>query len=405
MTKFYPSGASIVQYLHGVCQEYQITDKIQLNTDVSEVRWLEDEQLWELTIIHLVPGTGDLSAKDRKKLVEEKGEQSVYVKKETIRAKIVLSAVGALVEPKGWPENVPGRESFQGDIFHSARWRHDIDFNNKDVVVMGTGCSAAQFVPELMKDPYNAKSVTQVMRSPPWVVPRPGPPGGDDAFEKYGPTLLGTVPGLAKMLRFLIFFGAEMDFQKIFFNNEKSQKGRREAEGALLKWMRKTAPEKYHEILTPNYGLGCKRRIFDAGWFKSMNNPKYRLTTKPLTSVQAKSVTIGPGSTYPDPRDTTSKFDTEKEEIPADIIILGNGFDVTTWLHPLNVYGKGGRTMEDVWKERGGPQVWMTSNLAHLILMSSLTGIYGYRFRRVPELLYPLWTEHSDRTFFGHPCQ
>ncbi|MCJ1354486.1 MAG: hypothetical protein MMC33_004475 [Icmadophila ericetorum] len=376
VSAFYPPGAEIVQYLHGVCQEYQITDKIQLNTDVSEVRWLETEKLWELTLVYLVPGTGDLSAKDRQKLVEENGEQSVYVKKEKIRAKVVLSAVGALVEPRGWPDNIPGKDSFEGEIFHSARWRHNVDFKDKDVVVMGTGCSAAQFVPELMKEPYNAKSVTQIMRSPPWVVPRPPPPGGDEAYMKYSPKLFSKLPGLAKMLRFSVFFGAEMDFQRIFFNTEKSQKGRKEDEEALLKWMRKTVPEKYHEVLTPNYGLGCKRRIYDAGWFKSMNNPKYRLTTKPLTSVQTKSVTIGPGRVYPDPKATSRTVDMEKEEVPADIIILGNGFDVTTWLHPLNVYGKGGRTMQEVWKERGGPQVRLPLILESAIFIDIVSQAY-----------------------------
>ena len=148
-------------------------DKIQLNTDVSELQWLEDEEVWEATLLHMRPGTGDLSNKERQQMISEKGRDSVYIKEEVVRAKIVCSAAGGLVEPNAWPETI-NRDKFEGDIFHSARWDASVDLRGKDVIVLGTGCSAAQFVPRLIKEPYNVKSVTQVMRSPPWVVPRPG---------------------------------------------------------------------------------------------------------------------------------------------------------------------------------------------------------------------------------------
>jgi cation diffusion facilitator CzcD-associated flavoprotein CzcO len=90
----------------------------------------------------------------------------------------MVSAVGGLVEPRAWPEDVPGKETFEGDIFQSARWNHNVELAGKDVIVIGTGCSTAQFVPLFTKALYRAKSVTQVMRSPPWVGKRPGPPGG-----------------------------------------------------------------------------------------------------------------------------------------------------------------------------------------------------------------------------------
>jgi cation diffusion facilitator CzcD-associated flavoprotein CzcO len=135
--------------------------------------------VWELTLQHLVSGVGDLSEYDRAQKIKGEGVNTVYVHQEVVRAKVVVSAVGGLVEPKIWPEEVPGKEIFAGPVFHSARWRYDVDLKNKDVVVIGTGCSAAQFIPQLTKE-YGAKSVTQLMRSPPWVVPRMRPPFGEE---------------------------------------------------------------------------------------------------------------------------------------------------------------------------------------------------------------------------------
>ena len=320
------------------------------------MRWLVEEQLWEVTLAHMVPGTGDWSEKERQKHIASHGEQSVYLKYEKIRAKIIASAAGGLVEPKGWPDTIPGSQTFKGDIFHSARWNYNVDLNGKDIIVVGTGCSAAQFVPKLTQAPYNVKSVTQIMRSPPWVVPRLGPPGGQEKFEKFI-----KIPGLARLFRTFLFLVTERQFQQLFHNTEYSIKERQKQESALMKHMKKKVPEKYHEILTPDYGVGCKRRVLDSAWFPEMNNPKFYLTTQPLTSIQPNGVTLGPGRTYPNPKDLSSRAPTEEVRLPADTIILANGFDVSTWLHPLRVIGKEGKQLQEVWDERGGPQAYMGS--------------------------------------------
>ena len=48
-----------------------------------------------------------------------------------------------------------------------ARWNSDIDFRRKDVIVVGSGYSAAQIVPELAKQEANVRSITQLMRTRP----------------------------------------------------------------------------------------------------------------------------------------------------------------------------------------------------------------------------------------------
>ena len=306
----------------------------------------------------MVPGTGDLSGRERKQLIEEKGWESVYIKEEIVRAKIVASCAGGFVEPKTWPGSIPGKEQFEGSIFHSAKWDYSVDLKDKNVVVVGTGCSAAQFVPKLTKE-YGASSVTQVMRSPPWVVPRPEPPFfGPKRWEEWTPALFSYIPGFARAFRTLIFVASEVDFFLLFKLTPKAEEARKKHEKQLLKHMKKTVPEKYHEILTPDYSVGCKRRIFDATWFPGLNDPKIELTTKPLTSLQPKGVTLGPGRTYP-PQDKESKVPTDEQQIPADVIVLANGFDVTTWLAPLRVIGKHGAVMQEVWDSRGGAQAYM----------------------------------------------
>ncbi|KAL1792071.1 hypothetical protein ACET3X_009822 [Alternaria dauci] len=354
-TSFHPPGKEIVRYYHEVCEKYRITDKFELNTDIESCRWLEDEQLWEVTLRRMVAGMGDLSSKERMKIAQEKGEHTVYSETEIVKSKVVLSCVGGLVEPRGWPKEIKGIENFKGKMFHSARWDESVDFTDKNVVVVGTGCSSAQLVPRLPKAPYNAKSVTQLMRSPPWVVPAPSPPGGDEWWEKHGSKIMRNVPGLKELLRFLIFASAEAGFLRLFPNTPYAEKGRKAYEEKTLRFMRERVPEKYWDIMTPDYGVGCKRRIFDQGWLRSLNDPKIELTTQPLKRVTEYGVVIGPGVTYPA---NAKKEDYPEREIPADVIVLANGFDTTRWLHPLKVIGKGGKDLVQVMEDRGGAQAY-----------------------------------------------
>lgn len=228
-TSFHPPGPEIVKYLNDVAAEYEIADKIQCNTDVEGCTWVEKDKMWEVHLRHMTPGSGDLTAKERNAMIERDGERSVYTGRETVRAKIVISCVGGLVEPNDLSANIPGAESFKGEIFHSARWKYDVDFKDKNVVAVGTGCSAAQFVPALTKEPFNAKSVTQLMRSPPWVCPRPIPPGGEEGWAKWSPTVLTAAPIIWRWLRTTMFLLAEWDGYRLLQGmsewNDKQRKG------------------------------------------------------------------------------------------------------------------------------------------------------------------------------------
>ena len=84
-----------------------------------------------------------------------------------VRARHLVAATGALSAPS--VPRLPGLDSFEGEVFHSARWRHDIPLEGKRVAVVGTGASAVQFVPEIAG---TAEHVTVFQRTPGWILPR-----------------------------------------------------------------------------------------------------------------------------------------------------------------------------------------------------------------------------------------
>lgn len=372
----FPDGRTMVAYLHRVAAKNGIQDKVQLNTDIEECVWSETEQLWTVTLVHLAPGMGDLSAKDRAARVAAHGADAVVLRRETVKAKVLVSCVGALVEPKAMPDYIPGSQDFKGDIFHAARWNHAVDLTDKNVVVIGTGSSAIQIVPSILKPPYNVKSVTQLMKTPPWVVPKSKEPGGKEAFAKTGPTVFKYAPFLGWMLREFTAYNGEKEWFLRFADWKYSDYFRTQAEQQQLARMKRHAPAKYHDILTPNFRIGCKRRIFDNYWYRSLNNDKVRLTTKKITRITRTGIVLGPEKHYP----PNAPADAAEEEVAADIIVLANGYETTTWLHPLILRGKGGREIHDVWTERGGPQAYLSTamdgfpNAFMIIGPNSITG-------------------------------
>ncbi len=88
-----------------------------------------------------------------------------------ITADILISAVGQLNQPA--MPNIKGIDRFQGEHFHSARWNHDYDLQDKRVAVIGTGASAIQFVPQIVPKLAGLKLF---QRSGAWVAPKPDRP-------------------------------------------------------------------------------------------------------------------------------------------------------------------------------------------------------------------------------------
>jgi cation diffusion facilitator CzcD-associated flavoprotein CzcO len=290
-------------------------------------------------VICLPPGISDLPTKTR-------SAASKALNVELLRAKVVISCVGLLVEPNAWPEHISGKSLFEGRIVHSARWPKDLDLNEKDVLVIGSGCSAAQIVPSILNDTIvQVKSVTQILRTPPWVEPRIAEPGGKERYGRWAPKVFRYLPFLGWVVRGAIFLYTEFLWATVF--QQKQSWMRRLAEKRSLAHMKGKAPEKYHAILTPRYSYGCKRRVFDNAWLESTNDARFTLTTQSLKRVEAHHAIL------------VKEGESEEMMVKADVIVLANGFEATYLLRSLEVYGSQGNSIYEVWKENDNAQAYI----------------------------------------------
>lgn len=64
-----------------------------------------------------------------------------------------------------WPE-IPGIETFEGDLFHTARYKEGYDLKGKRVAVIGAGSSGVQVVASIYND---VERLYTWVRSPTWI--------------------------------------------------------------------------------------------------------------------------------------------------------------------------------------------------------------------------------------------
>lgn len=296
--KFAPQ-AEIHAYLREVAQRFGVMPSVRLNTEVTALRFVDEDAVWEAS---LADG-------------------------QTLRARFVVAACGQLSKPL--LPRIPGLDSFLGQSFHSAQWRHDIDLRGKRVAVIGTGASAIQFVPQIAPQ---AAQLTVFQRSAPYVIPKP-----DRPYRAWEQALYAHVPGLQRMSRGWIYLGHEA--RALAFTRLPQLMG-------LYRWgfarnlARQVPDAALRERLTPRYGLGCKRILISNDFYPAMTRPNVRLVSERIAAVLPQGVQTADGEVH-----------------AADVIVHGTGFAATEFLTPMTVTGRGGLDLHAQWMQ--GAQAWL----------------------------------------------
>ena len=170
-SRTFASQQEILDYLRRVAAKHNVEASVRFDTKIVSLRWNDRQHLWQLT------------AADGRQFT----------------AKVVISGMGGLQIP-AIPE-LPGSDAFTGISFHTAQWRHDVDLTGKRVVVIGTGASAVQVIPEIAG---RVERLTVFQRTPPWVLPRTNRP-----TSRLNCWLKRYVPGLQRARRLALYWKAE----------------------------------------------------------------------------------------------------------------------------------------------------------------------------------------------------
>lgn len=341
-TQVLAGQAELWDYIRRVAREHGVGEHVRLETELLGGTWDDAAQRWRLRT--------------------SRGE---------LEAQFVVSAMGPLSRPR--VPDLPGLEDFTGHAFHSGRWDHDHDLTGKRVGVIGTGSSAAQFVPEIAD---RAAHVTVFQRSPHWTFPRL-----NRRITGIERAAYRRVPALQRLVRARQYW-----FHELVIGSAVQHPAVTETiSKARLRWVVRD-PE-LRAKLTPTYRMGCKRIVINDTFLPALTRPDVDLVTDPIVAVTPTGVRTADGT-----------------EHPVDTLVLGTGYSVMPVADPLR--GREGDTLHERWAERRtahlGTSVAGFPNYFMLVGPNTATGHTSILLYAEPQIEYVLQVlRHADRHGIG----
>ncbi|CCO32112.1 hypothetical protein BN14_06165 [Rhizoctonia solani AG-1 IB] len=113
----------------------------------------------------------------------------------------------------------------------------------------------------------------------------------------------------------------------------------------MLRRMRSLVPEKYHKQLTPNYPFGCKRVVFDPGYFQALNRSNVDMEWDPISRITPTGIETKSGKQH-----------------NLDVIAFATGFDIAGSM-TLDVTGVNGLKLQEYYDKEDGPTGYMGTTI------------------------------------------
>ena len=293
----YAPQTEILQYFNDCVDRFSIRQNFYFGQSVTSARWDDSAKCWDVTT-----SSGEI-----------------------ITCKYFVSAVGQLSRP-AFP-SIEGIESFEGTLFHSARWPDDFDPRDLKVGVVGNGASAIQIIPEIAK---SAQKVEIFQRSPNWILPR-----HDHTYGRYWKFLNRYIPFAARLQRLLMYLAFEF---RILFYNRRTFLNKMFTGWSRMR-MKRRVPASMARDVIPTFPAGCKRVLLSNNYLESLHKENVRLVTDQIKSITSRGIRTASG------------------EIPLDAIVLSTGFQANRFLYPLDIHGRENRSLSELWGTR--PQSYL----------------------------------------------
>lgn len=334
--------AEIHAYLRHCAETHDVRRLVRFNTEVLSADFDEDRAVWDLEL-------------------SDGGRHS---------ATVLVTACGQLSRPAR--PSIPGLESFRGQLFHSARWRPDADIDGRRVAVIGTGASAIQVVPQVAR---RAEHLTLFQRQAAHVIPKP-----DYAYPSIVQAAFAKVPGLLRSSRWATYWQHEV--RALAFTRAPSLL--KVADLRFRRHMRKSVRDPgLRRVLEPTSPVGCKRILISNDYYPALARPDVAVVPEGIARIETDAVVTADGARH-----------------RVDTIVLGTGFTATDFLAPMRITGRGGRELNEAWRDgaeahlgitvAGFPNLFMlygpNTNLGHSSIVFMLESQIRYARQAIDRL-------------------
>ncbi|HMC39890.1 MAG TPA: NAD(P)/FAD-dependent oxidoreductase [Acidimicrobiales bacterium] len=339
-TEYFARQPELQAYFTSVMHKHDVEPHVRWRSEVTALRWDDTRARWDVTV----------KGPD--------GSETV------LAARAVISAVGHLSRPH--IPDIPGRETFAGPAFHSARWDHSVDLAGRRVALVGAGASGFQIAPAIAG---TVGHLSVFQRTAQWMFPNPNYHAAVEPGVRWA---LRHLPFYGRWYRFLIFWPA-CDHGLAAARVDPDYPDQQRAVSAVNEFTRQhfsewiesqvgDDPDLLAKVM-PDYPATGKRTLQDNGsWLQTLKRDNVELIRTGIDHIEPDAVVTEDGVRH-----------------PADVIVYATGFYSNRFLYPMTITGRGGRDLRAMWGERpaahlgitvpGFPNLFMMygpgTNLAH----------------------------------------
>jgi cation diffusion facilitator CzcD-associated flavoprotein CzcO len=310
-------GPEIQAYFEDVAERYGITPLVQYGKEITRCAF--ENGRWHIEAADGTTDSGDF----------------------------VIAATGVLHHPN-YPD-IEGLDTFEGSLFHSARWEPGLRLAGKRIGIVGTGSTAVQIVGAVVDE---VAELTLFQRTAQWIAPQENPVYSEDEKAEFRsrPEAMAQIRAETARVFEDTFANALVDARSPTLeaihavcvdNLEKSVKD------PVLR-----------EKLRPSYRAACKRLVISDRFYDAIQRPNAKLVTDAIARVEATGVRTRDGRLH-----------------ELDILVLATGFRVDRFMRPMQVLGRAGVSLEDLWKV--SPTAYMAVSLPDFPNFFMLNGPNG----------------------------
>jgi cation diffusion facilitator CzcD-associated flavoprotein CzcO len=316
-TRHLPPGEEIQAYFERVTAKYGVDKLIRFNQEAERADFIAGR--WQL----------------------------VFRSGLTDSADILICATGVLHHPRC--PNIDGMESFQGHLFHSARWDHSVPLEGKRIGIIGNGSTGVQIVSALAG---RASKLEHYQRTAQWIMPvENGYFSEEERAAFHDPEVLAQAMDFEG-------YNAAVDAYTQAIIDEESEGARGIAEACLMNLEQGVTDPELRERLRPDHKPLCKRLIFSPDYYQAIQHPDSRLVTEGIERIEPTGIRTRDGELH-----------------ELDIIVLATGFDPGAFMRPMRITGERGTDLESLWADH--PKAYLAITMPDFPNLFMLNGPNG----------------------------
>ncbi len=269
-------GASIANYIRETASVYGIDRHIRFDHKVVKVSWSSAEAFWTIEV------------------TAEENQTRFF------SCRFLFMCCGYYDYSQGYQPSWPKMDAYKGVVVHPQHWPEKLDYNNKHVLVIGSGATAVTLVPAMAE---KVAHITMLQRSPTYIVSRPAKDFiANFFFRVLPPTFAHT---LARWKNLLLTM--------YFYNFARMRPAR--TKKAILQMASKELGKEYdvHTHFNPRYNPWDQRLCIvpDGDLFAAIRSGKVSIVTDEIECFTENGLLLRSG-----------------KNIEADIIVTATGLNL-----------------------------------------------------------------------------